>query len=132
MVAFSCHVPMGTPLLFAVRRGPVWLWVYFDHCYPPERGYGYVAASRFRTMAGLFHYGRIRRTDWLPVGLEKAIEQVSRGYSSDESNEFDEELRELDSAYDSDEDCVGASLLAGGASASDMPSSLLATLCGED
>ena len=84
-------------------------------------------------MAGLFHYGRIRRTDWLPVGLEKAIEQVSRGYSSDESNEFDEELRELDSAYDSDEDCVGASLLAGGASAmSEMPSTLLANLCGDD
>ena len=48
--------------------------IYFDHCYPPERGYGYVAASRFRSMAGLFHYGRIRRTDWLPVGPEHAIE----------------------------------------------------------
>ena len=26
--------------------------LYFNHCYPPERGYGYVGASRFRTRAG--------------------------------------------------------------------------------
>ena len=35
------------------------LVLYFDHCYPPERGYGYVGASRGKTKAGLFHYGRI-------------------------------------------------------------------------
>ena len=32
----------------------------FDHSYPPERGYGYVGASRARSKAGLYHYGRIR------------------------------------------------------------------------
>ena len=41
--------------------------LFFDHCYPPECGYGYVAASRFRSAGGLYLYGRIRRTDFLPV-----------------------------------------------------------------
>ena len=31
-------------------HGAIW----FDHCYPPERGYGYVAASRFRKKAGIY------------------------------------------------------------------------------
>ena len=78
--------------------------VYFDHCYPPERGYGYVGASRFRAKEGLYHYGRLRRTDWLPVGKEKATEQTCRGDSSQESDEWDEEQRELDEAYASSDD----------------------------
>ena len=41
--------------------------LYFDHVYPPDFGYGYVAASRFRTMDGIFLYGPIRRTDFLPA-----------------------------------------------------------------
>ena len=41
--------------------------LYFDHTYPPDCGYGYVAASRFRSAAGIYLYGRIRRTDFLPV-----------------------------------------------------------------
>ena len=41
--------------------------LYFDHCYPPDCGYGYVAASRFRSADGIYLYGRIRRTDFLPV-----------------------------------------------------------------
>ena len=39
----------------------------FDHTFPPDCGYGYVAASRFRSAAGIYLYGRIRRTDFLPV-----------------------------------------------------------------
>ena len=39
--------------------------VYFDHCYPPERGYGSVGASRFHAKESFYHYGRLRRTDWL-------------------------------------------------------------------
>ena len=46
--------------------------LYFDHCYPLERGYAYVGASRFRTKEGLYHYGPIRRSDWLPVGAGDA------------------------------------------------------------
>ena len=47
--------------------------LYFDHCYPPERRYGYVGASRFRTRAGIYHFGKLRRTDWLPVGADEKI-----------------------------------------------------------
>jgi len=61
------------------------LW--FDHCYPPERGYGYVAVSRFRSHAGVFHYGPVRRTDWLPVGGEADDEQLYRGLSSESDAE---------------------------------------------
>ena len=32
--------------------------LYFDHCYPPERGYGYVGASRARSKAGPLHQGK--------------------------------------------------------------------------
>ena len=45
------------------QHGCIW----FDHCYPPERGYGYVAASRFTTSSGIYLIHKIRRTDWLPV-----------------------------------------------------------------
>ena len=45
--------------------------LYFDHTYPPDCGYGYVAASRFRSAAGIYLYGRIRRTDFLPALAKK-------------------------------------------------------------
>jgi len=61
--------------------------IWFDHCYPPERGYGYVAVSRFRTHAGVYHYGRIRRSDWLPVGGDPDYEQIYQGYESFEEAE---------------------------------------------
>ena len=32
------------------------------------RGYGYVAVSRFKRRAGVYLYGKLRRTDFLPVG----------------------------------------------------------------
>ena len=35
------------------RHGRIW----FDHIYPPERGYGYVAASRFKSKAGIYLFG---------------------------------------------------------------------------
>ena len=67
------------------------------------RGYGYVAASRFKSKEGLFHYGKIRRTDWLPVGEGDAEEQLERGYDSWEEDAFEreykEELNEQEEAY---------------------------------
>ena len=30
--------------------------LYFDHCYPPERGYAYVGVSRFRTRDGVYQW----------------------------------------------------------------------------
>ena len=57
--------------------------LYVDHCHPPERGYGYVAASRATSSSGLFLDGRPRRTDWLPVGEGSDEEQLHRGDDSD-------------------------------------------------
>ena len=33
-----------------------------------DRGYGYAGASRVRHKSDVFVVGRVRRTDWLPVG----------------------------------------------------------------
>ena len=65
--------------------------LYFDHCYPPERGYAYVGVSRFRTKLGVFHFGPIRRSDWLPVGEEKDGEQTRRGPDSEDESDQDAE-----------------------------------------
>jgi hypothetical protein len=51
------------------------------------RGYGYVGVSRFRTQAGVFLFGKLRRSDFLPVRadhkeVELESEQVDRGYLS--------------------------------------------------
>ena len=78
--------------------------LYFDHCYPPERGYGYVGASRFRSAEGLFQYGRLRRSDRRPVGRELPMEQVARGDSSLESGSDDGYNSAMEAAYGSDSD----------------------------
>ena len=41
--------------------------LHFDAKFPPDRGYGYVGASRCRSAAGLFYFKKLRRTDWLPI-----------------------------------------------------------------
>ena len=46
------------------------------------RGYGYVAASRFKKRSGCYLYGKLRRTDFLPVGPDLEEEVLERGYSS--------------------------------------------------
>ena len=46
------------------------------------RGYAYVAISRFRTRAGCHLYGKLRSSDFLPVGEEKDDEHLERGYDS--------------------------------------------------
>ncbi|CAK0851570.1 unnamed protein product, partial [Prorocentrum cordatum] len=45
----------------------------------PDRGYAYVALSRFRTRDSVFLLGRIRATDWLPVGGDPSAEQTCAG-----------------------------------------------------
>ena len=55
----------------------------FDANRAPDRGYGYVGASRCRSAAGLFYYKRIRRTDWLPHGEGDDDEQVWHEDSDD-------------------------------------------------
>ena len=55
---------------------------------PAGRGYGYVAVSRFKSRAGCFLYGKMRRTDFLPVG-DHSEEVLERGYLSISSDEDD-------------------------------------------
>ena len=72
--------------------------IYFDQkLFGAGRGYGYVAASRFRTRGGCFLHGHLRRTDFLPVGGEGNAEEVlERGYDS--LSDDDEDGRGLEYA----------------------------------
>ena len=64
--------------------------IYFDQKYRcAGRGYGYVAASRFRTRGGCYLYGHKRRTDFLPVGGEDTEEVLERGYESKSDEDED-------------------------------------------
>ena len=67
--------------------------IYFDHCYPAELGYGYVAASRFKTKNGIYLYGKVRRTDWIPVHrpADAGAFQLRRSELSDGDYSSDEE-----------------------------------------
>ena len=62
--------------------------LYFDHCYPSERGYGYVGASRFRSKDGIFYYGTLRRSDWLPRQTSED-QQVVRSMDSESEDSRD-------------------------------------------
>ena len=60
--------------------------IYFDQKkFAAVRGYGYVACSRFKTRAGVHLYGKMRTSDFLPVGEEKESEQLQRGVMSQDS-----------------------------------------------
>ena len=45
--------------------------------FPAGRGYGYVGISRFRSRLGCYLYGKLRRTDFLPVGEDQEYEALS-------------------------------------------------------
>ena len=61
--------------------------LYFDLFKPAPRGFAYVGASRVRRSAGLFYFGKIRRSDWLPVNGDPMHEQPDRGDDSNDSSE---------------------------------------------
>jgi hypothetical protein len=64
--------------------------IYFNQRHrAAPRGYGYVAASRFRTREGCFLYGKLRRTDFLPVDGEDEDEILERGIESQSEDEED-------------------------------------------
>ena len=55
-----------------------------------------MGASRFRTRGGLYHYGKVRRTDWIPLGalkddweLRRTIDSVSSSSGRDSGHEDD-------------------------------------------
>ena len=65
----------------------VGLW--FDHSFPPTRGYAYVASSRVRNATDLFLSGKLRRTDWLPVGPDEEGQRLRRSTRSESSGSED-------------------------------------------
>ena len=90
--------------------------VYFDQKnHHAGRGYGYVAVSRFKSRAGVYLYGKLRRTDFLPVGEEKEDEVLERGYSSaNTSEDEDKEYAKGMAARYADESSDEEAYLAGG------------------
>ena len=103
-----CFLPCTYGYATTIRRaqgatyhhGCMW----FDHCHPPEPGYGYVGASRFRTKGGIYLLGQIRRTDWIPVrhGGDDEDLQLYRSELSDEDYDSAEEEREAVAATHAD------------------------------
>ena len=89
------------------RHGSIW----FDRVHPPERGYGYVAASRFKSNAGIYLYGQVHRTDWLPVRHSKKameLDQVDRGEESMSDYDSEEEEAMARPCDDNDDDDSGS------------------------
>ena len=84
--------------------------LFFDHCYPPEEGYGYVGASRFKSVQHMFHYDKLRVTDWIPVAGH-AYRHVRSAQS--EASSDDEQDRENELDYDSDDDDMDEELYQG-------------------
>ena len=84
------------------------LW--FDHSYPCDRGYAYVGASRVRSAKDLCLMGKVRRTDWLPVGGNEEDEQSRRGSDSEDSqsnsDQGSEDMAPSDSSDSPSEDQV--------------------------
>ena len=69
--------------------GCLWFDQHYRHA---GRGYGYVGVSRFRSQAGCYLFGKLRRTDFLPVGPEKEDEVTQRGLQSESTDSNDEGL----------------------------------------
>ena len=82
--------------------------IYMDHKHhAAARGDGYVAASRFKSRSSCYLYGKLRRTDFLPVRQEKQQEDLERGYSSLSSDDSDGAGLEyaFPKENDSDDEC---------------------------
>ena len=84
--------------------------------HPAVRGYGYVAASRFKSKSGVYLYGKLRTSDFLPVGPELESEILERGYLSVDSDDeggcgLELAFPEDDEDMDSDLEEVGHNVL---------------------
>ena len=76
--------------------------MWFDHTHPSERGYGYVGASRFRSKNCIYLFGKVRRTDWLPVRpkAEHHLDDAIRGDQSESDCDSEDDDLGLRSAMD--------------------------------
>ena len=62
--------------------------IYFDQRkHAAGRGYAYVAVSRFQSRAGCHLFGKLRVSDFLPVGEDKEGEVLERGIFSESGSE---------------------------------------------
>ena len=61
--------------------------LYFDLWRPASRGFAYVGGSRVRDARSLYYFGKVRRSDWLPVGGDPTNEEPARGHDSISSSE---------------------------------------------
>ena len=93
------------------------LWhgaVFLDgNVYPRPRGHGYVAVSRFRRANGVFHYGPLRRSDWLPTAVcddeqDRPGELSPRDWDSESDASEDEYHGGLGGGFDSASESEGA------------------------
>ena len=78
-----CTYGYATTIRRAQGASLDYVCLYFDAKFPPDRGYGYVGASRCRNAAGLYYFKRLRRTDWLPIGGGDSDGESDRGDASD-------------------------------------------------
>ena len=93
-----CSYGYATTIRKAQGASLDYVCLYFDAPFPPDRGYGYVGASRCRTAAGLYYFKRLRRTDWLPIRkFVDSDEESERGPASDASS--------YDGGSDDESDC---------------------------
>ena len=75
--------------------------IYFDQKKRAAgRGYGYVAVSRFKSRDGCFLYGKLRQTDFLPVGEGKESEILERGVLSDTTDSEERGIEHCGAASD--------------------------------
>ena len=103
----ATFVPFCYGYAMTIRRAQgstlalVGLW--FNHKYPADRGYGYVGGSRVRFAEDLALVGKLRCTDWLPVGEEQEAERTQRGSSSESDHKDSSEASEDQAGWSDDE-----------------------------
>ncbi|CAE7482276.1 Usp17ld [Symbiodinium sp. CCMP2592] len=94
------HLPVVYGYATTMRRAQgatlegIGLW--FDRR-RPDRGYAYVGTSRAKQKLSVFHVGRLRQTDWLPVGLPREDEHTQLSGLSESTDAEDEESSDLES-----------------------------------
>ena len=82
--------------------------IYFDqNKRHAGRGYGYVGVSRFKRRSGCYLFGKLRMTDFLPVGDEKEEEVRIRGKDSDSTHSSEEGLEYAYASSDSGSEDMG-------------------------
>ena len=107
------YIPFSYGYALTIRRsqgsgldqGALW----FDHCFPADPGYAYVGASRFKRACDIMLMGKVRVTDWIPVGAVEESAQLKRGADSEDTRS-EEGLGSEDpgSCTESDEEAAGS------------------------